>query len=196
MVPQWVLDMQQEYKELAKLADSRLRRLEEKAIKRKDTEYLRYAYSRAMRDIKKEIGGRKRFDIKPPDDPEVLRVWLSAVKRFKESTTSTIGGFESLNESRAAKFNKALGTDFSVSEFRQVMEYGAYDLLTESGAILFKYRTAVRILTALVKNNPGMLDRKRRLTGKQMVGLLRKFKQSDDPELYEIIQDKLSAYDK
>lgn len=196
MVEQWILEMQQQYKKQAKIADSRLRELERKAKSRKDTEYLRYAYSVAMDNIKTEIGGKRRFDRKPPDDPEDLRVWLSAVKRFNDSRTSTIRGFKNLNESRAEKFNKALGTDFSVSEFRKIMEYGAYDLLTESGAILFKYRTAVRILAALVKNNPDILDRKRKMTGKQMVRLLRKFKQSDDPELYDIIQDKLSGYDR
>ena len=193
---QFIIDKQKEYKEVAKRADRKLRELEKRAKKEGNIEYLRYAYSRAMRDIKKEIGGNKRFDKKPPDDIDELMVWLSSAKRFDTAITSTYRGFNKVNDKRIKKFNKSLGTDFSTSEFREIMENGAYDLLTQSGAILFKYRTAIRIIETMVKNNSKLLDRKRRLTGKQMVNLLRKFKRSDDAELYDIIQDKLSKYDR
>lgn len=193
---QFIIDKQREYKEVAKRADRKLRELEKRAKNEGNIEYLRYAYSRAMRDIKKEIGGNKRFDKKPPDDIDELMVWLSAAKRFDNATTSTYRGFNKVNDKRIKKFNKSLGTDFTTNEFREIMENGAYDLLTQSGAILFKYRTAIRIIETMVKNNSKLLDRKRRLTGKQMVNLLRKFKRSDDAELYDIIQDKLSKYDR
>ena len=187
---QYILDMQAKYKAEAKKADQRLRRLEEKAKKTKSNDYLRYAYSRAQRDIKSH-GGNKRFDINPPSDPDELQAMLSDVKRFNESVTSTITGFKKVNVSRVEKFNKALGTNFTVDEFTQIMETGAFDILTESGAALFGYRTAVRILSVLVKNKKNILNRQRRMTGKSMIGLLMKYKFKDDPDLYDIVQGKL-----
>ena len=187
---QYIIDMQDEYHRLAKKADRKLRNLEKRAAKEKDREYLRYAYSKAMRDIK-EHGGKKRFDIKPSDDPEELQKMLSNVKRFDEAETSTYSGFNRIQKSRLEKFNQSLGTNFTMKEFTQIMETGAFDLLTTSGAAIFGYRTAVRILSVLVKNKKNIVNRMRRMTGKEMLSLLSKYKFRDDKELYDIVQGKI-----
>ena len=187
---QFILDMQAEYKRQAKKADSRLCRLEEKARKTKSSDWLRYAYAKAQRNIKSH-GGNKRFDIKPSSDPVELQAMLADVKEFNESVTSTISGFESINESRVAKFNEKLGTNFSQQEFTMIMETGAFDLLTTTGAAIFGYRTAVQILSILVKNKKNIMSRSRRMTGQQMVKLLKKYKFKEDPDLYDIVQGKL-----
>lgn len=187
---QFILDNQEKYKEKAKLADRRLRELEKRAAKEKDSEYLRYAYSRAMRDIKSH-GGRKRFDIKPSSDLEELRAMLADVQRFIDAETSTYRGFYRIQKSRVEAFNKSLGTNFTVKEFTQIMETGAFDLLTQSGAALFGYRTAVRILSVLIKNKKNIVGRQQRMTGQQMLKLLSKYKFKDDPALYDIVQGKI-----
>ena len=110
---QYIIDMQQEYHRLAKKADRKLRNLEKRSAKEKDSEYLRYAYSKAMRDIKTH-GGKKRFDIKPSDDPEELQQMLADVKRFDEAETSTYSGFNRIQKSRLEKFNQSLGTNFTM----------------------------------------------------------------------------------
>ena len=187
---QYILDMQAEYKFQAKKADRKLRNLEKRAAAEKDSQYLRYAYTRAQRDIKSH-GGNKRFDIKPSSDPSELQKMLADVKRFNESETSTFSGFQRIQKSRLAKFNESLGTDFTMKEFTQIIKTGAFDLLTTSGASIFGYRTAVRILSVLVKNKKNIVNRSRRMTGKQMMSLLKKYKFEDDPELYDIVQGKL-----
>lgn len=189
---QYILDMQDEYKILAKRADRKLRELEKRAAKEHDAEYLRYAYARAMRDIKSH-GGRGRFDIKPSSDPEELRAMLADVRRFDESETSLYVGFKRIQKSRLKKFNDALGTNFTQDEFTKIMEMGAFDLLTTSGAAIFGYRVAVRILSVLVKNKKNIVNRSRRMTGQQMLKILSKYKFSEDPELYEIVQGAIKG---
>lgn len=184
---QYILDMQAEYKILAKRADRKLRDLEARAAKEHDMEYLRYAYARAMRDIKSH-GGRSRFDIKPSSDPEELRAMLADARRFDESETSLYMGFKRIQKSRLKKFNDSLGTNFTQEEFTKIMELGAFDLLTTSGAAIFGYRVAVRILSVLVKNKKNIVNRTRRMTGQQMLKILSKYKFEEDPELYEIVQ--------
>ena len=184
---QFIIDLQKQYKFEAKKADRKLRNLEKRAIKEKDSEYLRYAYSRAMRDIKSH-GGKARFDIKPSSDPEELRAMLSDVKRFNQAETSTYMGFRRIQKSRLEKFNASMGTNFTMKEFTQIMETGAFDLLTTSGAALFGYRTAVRILSVLVKNKKNIVNRSRKMTGQEMLKILSKYKFANDKELYDIIQ--------
>lgn len=187
---QYILDLKEEYRQLAKKADQRLLRLERRAAKEHDSEYLRYAYIRAMRDIK-SYGGNNRFNIKTPEDPDELRRMIADVKRFNEADTSTVTGFRRVQKSRLEKFNKSMGTNFTMKEFTQIMETGAFDLLTTAGAAIFGYRTAVRILSVLVKNKKNIVNRTRRMTGQEMVKLLNKYKFKDDPELYDIIQGTL-----
>ena len=188
---QYIIDMQEEYKRQAKKADRRLRNLEAQAKKEHDSEYLRYAYSRAQRDIKSH-GGNNRFDIKPSSDPSELQAMLADVKRFNEADTSLYTGFQRIQQSRVEKFNRSMGTNFTVKEFTQIMETGAFDLLTQSGAAIFGYRTAVRILSVLVKNKKNIVNRSRKMTGQQMIKLLTKYKFQNDPILYNIVQSTIN----
>lgn len=180
---------QAEYKKLAKLADQKMRRLEARAKKENNPEYLRYAYARAQRDIK-SWGGNKRFDIKPPDDLETVRDMLSDARRFMEADTSSVTGFNRIQNSRVDKFNQRLGTNFTRQEFTQLMETGIFDLLSKDFG--FGYRTATRIAKQLVKNKKNILNRKTKATADTLVGILSKYKFRSDPALYTIVQGVLN----
>ena len=186
---QFILDKQEEYHRKAKYADAKLRKLEKRAVDENNSEYLRYAYSEAMRDIESH-GGRRRFDIKPPSDPWELQRMIADVDKFLDKPTSGVRGFQRIQKSRVSKFNESLGVNFSVREFTQFMETGLFDILVN--AFGFGYRTAVRIAKQLMRNKKNIVNRRSPFSPDQVYKILNKYKFVHDRELYNIVQGRIN----
>lgn len=101
------------YKRLAKQADQRLVRLEKLTSQEGYTNVNKYAYARAMRDIKQWSGeGATRFNMKPPKNTNQLRAKIADIRTFLEAPTSTKAGIESVYKNRADTINEKYGTSF------------------------------------------------------------------------------------
>ena len=183
---------QAEYKRLAKLADQKLRRLEKQAEKSDNVELLRYAYSRAVRDIKSH-GGNKRFDIKPPDDIREVRKMTADARRFFDADTSSVTGFKKIQRSRTEKFNQSMGTNFTEKEFTKLMELGVFELLKKDFG--FGYKTATRIAKQLMKNKKNILNRKKEVAKDTLTTMLSKYKFKGDQGLYKKVQGVIGNLD-
>lgn len=191
---QFIKDKQAEYKEKAKKADRQLRELEKRAAKENSKEYLRYAYSRAQRDIKTH-GGKTRFDINPSDDIDELMAMIADVDRFLGATTNTYRGFQRLNKQRAKAFNKTNNTSFTYEEFVKLTELGVFDTLKElfdNGQKGFGYRTAIKVSKSIIRNKKNIMNRKNPISEERLIEILKKYKFRDQPGLYEIVQGMIN----
>lgn len=80
-----------EYRKLAKRADQRLVRLERYAQTEKYKEIKKYAYARAMRDIRAWSGeNATRFNTKPPSNTNQLQAKINDIMYFLQSASSSI----------------------------------------------------------------------------------------------------------
>lgn len=192
--------MKAEYKKEAKKADQRLRALEEYARKYRDDKYLKYAYSRAMRDLASH-GLGNRFDKQISKDIKntELQKMLSDVRRFNESTTSTFTGFQKLDEQRYKALSdpnntKARGffpEDLTEEEFLKITQLGVWDLLSED--FNFGYQTAIKIAKELTRNKKFIMNRKTKMKYNSMLNILKKYKFSANPEIGTIVQGTIKA---
>jgi len=96
----------QYYKRLAKAADQRLVRLEGYSKQEHYEGITSYAYARAQRDILHWSGSdSKRFNTKPPENPQQLQAKINDIKAFLEAPTSTKSGVTNIYKKRADTFN-------------------------------------------------------------------------------------------
>ena len=121
------LDLEAEYKRLAKRADQRLVRLEELAKQKGFEKVTQYAYRVAMRDIRSWSGSEaKRFNTKAPKNTAQLKAKIADIKKFLESVTSTKTGIKKSYDTRVKSFNKKYGTDFSSDELAEFFRSTLY----------------------------------------------------------------------
>lgn len=123
-------ELLKEYRKLAKRADQRLVRIEQRAAAGEHKEMLKYAYKKAMVDIRKWSGpDAKRFNVVPPvskNKTVSLKAKIRDIKQFLESPSSTIapakenyvynlegekipGGIRNIYERRAQTLNQKFG---------------------------------------------------------------------------------------
>ena len=101
------------YRRLAKQADQRLVRLEKLTEKEGYSNVNKYAYARAMKDIKQWSGEKAtRFNMKPPKNTNSLRAKIADIRTFLEAPTATKAGIESVYKSKADVLNEKYGTNF------------------------------------------------------------------------------------
>ena len=163
-----------EYRKLAKRADQRLVRLERYAQQDKYKNVKKYAYARAMRDIRSWSGskeGANRFNIKPPSNINSLMGRINDIKTFLHSASSSIkptmdnavynsegqligGGIDLTYQKRAATLNERYGTDVTWENIGQLFESQLFRKLDK------KYKsskTAVRIIGKLQKDEKSII---------------------------------------
>lgn len=112
------------YRRLAKVADQRLVNLEALSHDKLFRGVEKMAYQMAMGDIKK-WGGKKRFNIKPPQDERLLIEKTMDIKYFLESPTSLKSGIIESYKRRAETINDRYGTDLKWSDLADYFERGA-----------------------------------------------------------------------
>ena len=141
------------FRSLAKMADSRLKRLESYKDDENFKGVLQYAYSNAMYDIRALTGDPEatRFNRVPAKNKDgsinqrSLHAKINAVKRFLESPTSTKTGVTKVYKQRADTVNRRYGTNFSWQEL------AAYYSKASNEAFDNEYgsKTMVRVLGAM-----------------------------------------------
>ena len=101
------------YRRLAKQADQRLVRLEQLSRREGYENVNKYAYARAMKDIKQWSGEKAtRFNMKPPKNANSVRAKIADIRTFLEAPTSTKAGIEAVYKRRAESLNEKYGTQF------------------------------------------------------------------------------------
>ena len=114
----------QYYKRLAKVADRRLARLRELSKQPGFEKVKKYAYSVAMRDIQSFNKGGTHFDVKAPEDEQLFKEKIAAMKHFLELPTSTKAGIIETYQKRADTINATYGTDFTWQELADYFNKG------------------------------------------------------------------------
>lgn len=100
-------DLMTEYRRLAKVADQRLVRIEAAKHDKGYGAIEKYAYANAMRSIHSFSGeSAKRFNTKPPENPQALQRKINDILVFLNSPTSTKSGVKKVYEKRAKAFNE------------------------------------------------------------------------------------------
>lgn len=135
------------YMRLAKMADTRITRLEGLAKQPGYENVTGYAYAKAKKELSRF--GWKRFERIPPDskNDEIKRELLSTVKTFLSAPTSTKGGISSVYENKAKAINEKYGTQFTWEDMADFYNKGAADKLNQS----FGSKTVLKTIATIQK---------------------------------------------
>lgn len=135
------------YLRLAKMADTRITRLEELSKQPGYENVTGYAYAKAKKEL--STFGWKRFERLPPPskNDELKRELLSTVKTFLSSPTSTKGGISKVYANKAAAINAKYGTQFTWEDMADFYNKGAADKLNKS----FGSKTVLKTIGTIQK---------------------------------------------
>lgn len=165
MADDWLPDDYNElvkvYRTLAKSADQRLVRLEayrhEKGFKTAE----KWAYARAMHDIKVWSGSEaNRFNVAPPSSKTDLISKIQDIKHFLQSPTSTKQGIISVYKKKADSLNKTMRkdnpdwTDLTWKDMAQYFDSKLHDKIDEQ----YGSKTKFQIISSLKKNKKAILE--------------------------------------
>lgn len=165
MADDWLPDDYNElvkvYRTLAKSADQRLVRLEayrhEKGFKTAE----KWAYARAMHDIKVWSGSEaNRFNVAPPTSKTDLVSKIQDIKHFLQSPTSTKQGIISVYKKKADSLNKTMRkdnpdwTDLTWKDMAQYFDSKLHDKIDEQ----YGSKTKFQIISSLKKNKKAILE--------------------------------------
>ena len=142
------------YRYLAKQADQRLVRLEKYANESGYENVLKYAYNRAIYDIRHLTGDldSSRFSRVPVRNKDGsiskrnLQARINAVTKFLESPTSTKRGVQQVYKKRAETLNERYGVGLSWQQLASYFEKGSNDKLDR---IAGGSKTTLRVVGAL-----------------------------------------------
>ena len=138
------LELEKEYRKLAKRADQRLVRLKKLSEKPGFEAVTQYAYRVAQRDIRAWSGEKAtRFNTKPPSNTNQLKAKIADIKKFLDSASSTWGetketkGIKKIYQDRADTINKKLKKDginanFTWQDIARLFESGLWEKLQTS----------------------------------------------------------------
>ena len=104
--------MYADFRQQAKIADQKMRRLEKLSTQENYKGVLQYAYARAQRDIKEQTGKNKkkmRFSANIPTTLKGLASYSKDVERFNRSESSTKQGITNIYKRRAETVNIKYG---------------------------------------------------------------------------------------
>lgn len=120
-----------EYRKLAKRADQRLVRLEKLSTQENFRSVKKFAYARAMRDIKTWSGeGATRFNTKPPKSVQGLKAKIADIEHFLEpGNTSTKTGIVGIYKRKQATVLRQYGLEMSWQDAAKLYETGLWDKL-------------------------------------------------------------------
>ena len=147
-------EIEKEYNRLAKKADARLRALESYQWNKNFKTSTKWAYAKAMRDIK-SWGGKKRFQTsaKGLSDTE-LQMKIKDIETFLDAPTSTKRGIINVYKKRVETLNKNLKTNYSWQEFTDFIQSDTYKKLDD----LFGSATILSVVSKTKKLNKKIID--------------------------------------
>ena len=142
--------LMQQYKKLAKRANQRMLRLEQRAADQPAV--LEWAYASAIHDIESWRGeGETRFPSVAPKDGSIaqLQARIADVEKFLQMPTSRVGVIKTIDRKRVKTLNKKQGTDFTLGDFEYFTRSGMLDKLKQD-----KYgsKTIWQIVTQIRRN--------------------------------------------
>lgn len=106
--------MYADFRQQAKIADQKMRRLEKLSTQENYKGVLQYAYARAQRDIKEQTGRdvkQMRFSANIPTTLKGLASYSKDVERFNNAESSTKQGITNIYKRRADTVNQKYGRD-------------------------------------------------------------------------------------
>lgn len=147
-------EIEKEYNRLAKKADARLRALESYQWDKNFKTATKWAYAKAMRDIK-SWGGNKRFQtsVKKLSDTE-LQMKIKDIETFLESPTSTKRGILRVYKKRVDSLNKKLNTNYTWQEFADFIQSDTYKKIDE----LYGSNTVFSVVSKTKKLNKKIIE--------------------------------------
>ena len=141
-----------EYKQLAKEADRRLRKLERLSKKKGFENVKEWSYKRAMRDIKEWTGNKRSFKSAAPkngqDKLSTLRAKINDVKKFLDAPTSQEETIRNMYQKRADALNENFGTDFTWEDLGNVFDKKEENVFYKK----FKGKTYLKAVSFLKEN--------------------------------------------
>ena len=154
-------ELEMVYRTLAKSADQRLVRLKYYEHDEGFKPATKWAYARAMRDIKSWSGSQaKRFNTAPPESDTDLLSKIQDIKHFLESPTSTKKGIIEVYKKRADTLNKNMridNPDWKDLTWKDLAQYYDSKLNTKLDE---KYgsKTAVTVYSNIKANEKEIVD--------------------------------------
>lgn len=147
-------EIEKEYNRLAKKADARLRALESYQWDKNFKTSTKWAYAKAMRDIK-SWGGKRRFQTSPKglSDTE-LHMKIKDIEAFLEAPTSTKTGIIKVYKKRVETLNKKLNTNYTWQEFANFIQSDTYKKIDS----LFGSNTILSVVSKTKKLNTKIID--------------------------------------
>lgn len=156
-------ELVKEYRKLAKRADQRLVRLEAYQHQKGYRTATKWAYAKAMKDIKKFDGeNAKRFNTKPPASKTMLIAKIQDIKSFLESPSSTMKGIKSVYKKKADTVNKKYGTKFTWEDLANYYMSGEAEKLNEQ----YGSKTALRAIAVIQKTGKKEVEKIKELSDK------------------------------
>lgn len=139
-----------EYRSLAKKADQRLVRLEKLSKQKGFENVTKFAYNRAMKDIKYWSGSEAtRFNRDIPNNINSIRARINDVKHFLEDTkTSTKRDIMKTFQNRANSINNKYGTDMKWNDLAGFFESKLWEKLAKE----YGSKTAMKAIGEIQKN--------------------------------------------
>ena len=148
-------ELLKEYRKLAKRADQRLVRLERYSEEENFQTATKWAYARAMRDIKQWSGEEaKRFNTKPPENMQQLQAKINDIKQFLENKTSTKAGIIKVYKQKADTVNKKYGTDFTWDDLADFYTSGTAEKLDK----VFGSKTVLKAVAVIQDSKKEIAD--------------------------------------
>lgn len=152
--------MTKEEKQILKLADAHLRKLEKAG-----GNALKYAYARAQKDLKRlgiaETKGKtgiRRFD-KRLGNKRTEKALVNVARSFLGSQTSTPGAISRLEKRNLNSFNRKFNTNLNLKQYEQIAEiyesgnYGSYKVTQIIKAVERHDADFLRSLNLIQDNN-------------------------------------------
>ena len=171
------------YRTLAKTADQRLVRLEAYEHDPNFKTATKWAYARAMRDIKQWSGEQaERFNTAPPESLSALQAKIEDIKTFLASPTSTKKGIKNILQKRADTLNEEYGTKFKWNDVGTFFESELAEKMDES----YASKTMMKIVASLQKNKKEIL--------KELKASQDKDQRVPDEMVEKLVRDVLENY--
>lgn len=142
------------YSRLAKVADQRLVRLEGYQHDTNYKEATRWAYQRAIKDIKYWSGeNATRFNTAMPKRKESILAKISDMRTFIESPSSTKEGIKSIYKQRADKINAEYGLNLKWADVGRFFESETF----KNNADIFGSKTLLKTIGIIQKNKKSII---------------------------------------
>lgn len=156
-------DLLKVYRTIAKTADQRLVRLESYAHDPNYENVKKWAYARAMHDIKAWSGpDATRFNTAAPETKRAIIAKINDIKQFLESKTSTKEGINESYKNRVDTINDKFGTNFTwrdVGTFFESELYAKMDSKYTSNVIVQAVAEVQKHQKEIIDAMQGMKDK-------------------------------------